>query len=80
MSISPKSYSRTLCNRVRKRITPILWMLNSDALDLIIREVATMYIEENLRDNEYKTRNFLIETKNEIKTINQWTQKSSEKK
>lgn len=80
MSISPKSYSRTLCNRVRKRITPILWMLNSDALDLIIREVATMYIEETLRDNEYKTRNFLIETKNEIKTINQWTQKSSEKK
>lgn len=80
MSISPKSYSRTLCNRVRKRITPILWMLNSDALDLIIREVATMYIEEILRDNEYKTRNFLIETKNEIKTINQWTQKSSEKK
>lgn len=80
MSISPKSYSRTLCNRVRKRITPILWMLNSDALDLIIREIATMYIEETLRDNEYKTRNFLIETKNEIKTINQWTQKSSEKK
>ena len=80
MSISPKSYSRTLCNRVRKRITPILWMLNSDALDLIIREIATMYIEEILRDNEYKTRNFLIETKNEIKTINQWTQKSSEKK
>lgn len=80
MSISPKSYSRTLCNRIRKRLTPILWMLNSDALDLIIREVATMYIEEILRENEYKTRNFLIETKNEIKTINQWTQKSSEKK
>jgi len=80
MSISPKSYSRTLCNRIRKRLTPILWMLNSDALDLIIREVATMYIEEILMDNEYKTRNFLIETKNEIKTINQWTQKSSEKK
>lgn len=80
MGLTPKTYARFLYTRIKKRLTPILWMLNVDALDILVKEVATMYIEETLRDEDYKTRNFWIRTKSEIKTVNQWMLKSSVKK
>jgi hypothetical protein len=80
MGLTPKTHARFLYTRIKKRLTPILWMLNVDALDILVKEVATLYLEEMLSDNDYKTRNFLIKTKSEIKNVNQWMLKTSAKK
>jgi preprotein translocase subunit SecE len=68
--ITSKFYARILYRKVRKEMKDILWMVNGDALDIIIKRVALLILDDKLKDEDYRTRNYLLSAKEEIKKIN----------
>ena len=67
MASTPKGQARQIRLSLEKRLKSFMWMLNDDALKLMINEIGVWYIEQLLKEEEYKTRNFWQETKKHIK-------------
>lgn len=70
MALSPKAHARFLYKRVKKALQPTLWMINADAMEILVKEVGALIIDENLRDEQYRTRNFYLTAKQELKNVN----------
>ena len=67
MATTPKGQARQIRLSIEKCLKPFLWMLNDNAFNIVVKEIGVWYVEQLLKEEDYKTRNFWQETKKNLK-------------